>query len=248
MLIEENKPLAPLTTFGIGGPARWFVEAATEEDVVESAAWARGTGRTCLCWAAEATCWFRMRDSTGWCCTWRLRGIAALQMRAGWRAVSCRQPGKTGTVCGAKPRGCCCGHGVPGGDSGHGRRDAGAERGRVRAGSGFGDRAGAGFRPTGAEFVEFSGDECGFSYRRSRFNSTDEGRYVVTRVDYRLTSRAVRRNCIMQNCRGNLPAVRRRDWWKLRRPCGASGRAKACCWWRVIPIAAAREASSRTRW
>ena len=36
------------------------------------------------------------------------------------------------------------------------------------------------------EFVEFANAECGFSYRRSRFNSTDRGRYVVTRVDYRL--------------------------------------------------------------
>jgi len=36
-------------------------------------------------------------------------------------------------------------------------------------------------------FVEFTGEECGFSYRRSRFNSTDRGRYLVTRVDYRLT-------------------------------------------------------------
>ena len=35
-------------------------------------------------------------------------------------------------------------------------------------------------------FVEFSKVECGFAYRRSRFNSTDKGRYIVTRVDYRL--------------------------------------------------------------
>jgi UDP-N-acetylmuramate dehydrogenase len=36
------------------------------------------------------------------------------------------------------------------------------------------------------EFVEFTNAECGFSYRGSRFNTTDRGRYVVTRVDYRL--------------------------------------------------------------
>jgi UDP-N-acetylmuramate dehydrogenase len=36
------------------------------------------------------------------------------------------------------------------------------------------------------EFVEFANAECGFAYRRSRFNTTDRGRYVVTRVDYRL--------------------------------------------------------------
>jgi UDP-N-acetylmuramate dehydrogenase len=36
-------------------------------------------------------------------------------------------------------------------------------------------------------FVEFPAAECGFAYRRSRFNSIDRGRYIVTRVDYRLT-------------------------------------------------------------
>jgi UDP-N-acetylmuramate dehydrogenase len=36
-------------------------------------------------------------------------------------------------------------------------------------------------------FVEFAAAECGFAYRRSRLNSADRGRYVVTRVDYRLT-------------------------------------------------------------
>src|SRR5450631_906302 len=41
MLLEENKPLAPFTTLGIGGPARWFTKANGEEDVVEAAAWVR---------------------------------------------------------------------------------------------------------------------------------------------------------------------------------------------------------------
>ena len=34
--------------------------------------------------------------------------------------------------------------------------------------------------------MEFSAAECGFSYRRSRFNTVDRGRFIVTRVDYRL--------------------------------------------------------------
>jgi len=36
------------------------------------------------------------------------------------------------------------------------------------------------------KLVELSSAECEFSYRRSRFNSTDRGRFIVTRVDYRL--------------------------------------------------------------
>jgi UDP-N-acetylmuramate dehydrogenase len=34
--------------------------------------------------------------------------------------------------------------------------------------------------------VEFDAEDCGFSYRKSRFNTTDAGRFLVTRVDYRL--------------------------------------------------------------
>jgi len=36
MLLQENVPLAPLTTFHIGGPARYFIEAANIADVQEA--------------------------------------------------------------------------------------------------------------------------------------------------------------------------------------------------------------------
>jgi UDP-N-acetylmuramate dehydrogenase len=35
-------------------------------------------------------------------------------------------------------------------------------------------------------FVELSASECGFAYRRSRFNTTGRERFIVSRVDYRL--------------------------------------------------------------
>ncbi len=41
MLIRENVALAPLTTLGVGGPARYFVEAHTEADVIEAVDLAR---------------------------------------------------------------------------------------------------------------------------------------------------------------------------------------------------------------
>src|SRR6476660_4463222 len=41
MLLEENKPLAPFTTLGIGGPSRWFTVAKTENEIAEAAQWAR---------------------------------------------------------------------------------------------------------------------------------------------------------------------------------------------------------------
>jgi UDP-N-acetylmuramate dehydrogenase len=42
MLLQENIPLAPLTTFRIGGPARFFVEARSRIEVEEAVRLARG--------------------------------------------------------------------------------------------------------------------------------------------------------------------------------------------------------------
>ena len=39
--VEENVALAPLTTFGIGGAARWFVDVKSEDDVREALDFAR---------------------------------------------------------------------------------------------------------------------------------------------------------------------------------------------------------------
>jgi UDP-N-acetylmuramate dehydrogenase len=41
LVVEENVPLAPLTTIGIGGPARFFVRATNVDEVREALAWAR---------------------------------------------------------------------------------------------------------------------------------------------------------------------------------------------------------------
>jgi len=39
--ILEHVPLAPLTTLGIGGPARYFVEARSADDICDALAFAR---------------------------------------------------------------------------------------------------------------------------------------------------------------------------------------------------------------
>lgn len=39
--IQKNIPLAPMTTFGIGGAARFFCEAASEEEMMEAVTYAR---------------------------------------------------------------------------------------------------------------------------------------------------------------------------------------------------------------
>src|SRR5258706_7685362 len=41
MMLQENVPLAPLTTFRLGGPARFFVEAESAWEVQEAVEFAR---------------------------------------------------------------------------------------------------------------------------------------------------------------------------------------------------------------
>lgn len=47
--LRENVALAPLTTFELGGPARFFVEATTDDDVARALAWAHARGLPVLC-------------------------------------------------------------------------------------------------------------------------------------------------------------------------------------------------------
>lgn len=42
--IQENIPLAPLTTFQIGGPAKYFAEVRSESDIHEAMRWAKDRG------------------------------------------------------------------------------------------------------------------------------------------------------------------------------------------------------------
>jgi UDP-N-acetylmuramate dehydrogenase len=42
--LQENIPLAPLTTLGVGGPARYFIEAASVDDVRAAVIWAHERG------------------------------------------------------------------------------------------------------------------------------------------------------------------------------------------------------------
>jgi UDP-N-acetylmuramate dehydrogenase len=187
VLIEENKALAPFTTFGIGGPARWFVEAGSEDDVVRAAAWVRELGVPLFVLGSGSNLLVADRGFQGLVLHVALLGIEAddgeggevlFRVAAGedWEHFVRRAIAENCA-------GIECLAGIPGTVGGTPVQNVGAYGQEV---SSVIERVRAIDLRDGRS-VEFSAEECGFAYRKSRFNTDDRGRYAVTRVDYRLT-------------------------------------------------------------
>jgi len=184
--IEENKPLAPFTTFGIGGPARWFVGAQDEDDVLGAAAWAQERAVPLFVLGGGSNLLVADAGFDGMVLRVGLRGIEVneadadqvlLSAAAGENWECCVQRSVESDCAGIE-----CLAGIPGTVGGTPVQNVGA----------YGQEVGSVIERVrvidlvdGAS-VEFQANECGFSYRRSRFNAEDRGRYIVTRVDYRL--------------------------------------------------------------
>jgi UDP-N-acetylmuramate dehydrogenase len=187
MLIRENQPLAPFTTFGIGGPARWFVEAASEDEIVEATAWARGRGIALFVLGGGSNLLVSDAGFDGLVMRVALRGIETAPADGGQRIYRIAA-GEDWDHCVERSvqencAGIECLAGIPGTVGGTPVQNVGAYGQEVAS---VIERVRA-FDLEARAFVEFSAAECGFAYRRSRFNSADRGRFIVTRVDYRLT-------------------------------------------------------------
>lgn len=187
MNLKKNQPLAPFTTLGIGGPARWFAEAACEDEIAEAAAWTRERGMQLFVLGGGSNLLVSDAGFDGLVLHVRLRGIAADNAAAAGERIYRAAAGEDwdAFVTRAVAENCAgveCLAGIPGTVGGTPVQNVGA----------YGQEAASVIECVWAcdleqqEFVEFTAEECGFSYRRSRFNTTDRGRYIVTRVDYRL--------------------------------------------------------------
>jgi UDP-N-acetylmuramate dehydrogenase len=186
MQMEENRPLAPFTTFAIGGPARWLVEAASEPEIVEAVEWAGERGIPLFVLGGGSN--VLMSDT----------GFAGLVLRIALRGISTATtegPGRVYCVAAGEPWEHCvqralqdecagieCLSGIPGTAGGTPVQNVGAYGQEV---SSVVDRVRA-FDLHARAFVELTAAECDFAYRRSRFNTSDRRRFIITRVDYRL--------------------------------------------------------------
>ncbi|MGC1462795.1 MAG: UDP-N-acetylmuramate dehydrogenase [Terracidiphilus sp.] len=185
MQMKENQLLAPFTTFGIGGPARWFVEAASEGEIAEAAAWAKERGVVLFVLGGGSNLLVSDAGFNGLVVHVGLRGIT-LSEDVGlmiYRAAAGEDwDGFVERVVAENCAGLECLAGIPGTVGGTPVQNVGAYGQEVASSI---ERVRA-FDLEKHVFVEFAAAECGFGYRRSRFNAADRGRYVVTRVDYRL--------------------------------------------------------------
>lgn len=186
MRMEENKPLAPFTTFGIGGPARWFLEAASEDEIAEAAAWADERAVKLFVLGGGSNLLVSDAGFDGLVMRVGLRGITAKDeegQRIYQAAAGEDWDGFVAFSTEAECAGIECLAGIPGTIGGTPVQNVGAYGQEVASAI---ERVRA-FDLREHAFVEFTAAECGFAYRRSRFNTVDRGRYIVTRVDYRLS-------------------------------------------------------------
>jgi UDP-N-acetylmuramate dehydrogenase len=185
MQFLQNVPLAPYTTFHIGGPARWFAQAENEDDIAAGIQFAAGRGLRLFVLGGGSNLLVSDEGFPGLVLRIALRGIASAIENGRFLVSAAAGEDWDGLVAysvDADSAGVECLSGIPGTVGGTPVQNVGAYGQevsqtivRVRA-----------FDRETEQFVDLPASACGFSYRRSIFNSTARGRYVVSRVDYAL--------------------------------------------------------------
>lgn len=182
---QENIPLAPFTTLSIGGPARYFTQALSENTVLEAIDFAKrkelplfvlGGGSNLLV-ADNGFDGLVLQVAIHQSSYRRSDGSVFVRAGAGvsWDSLvaNCVQKKLAGVECLS---------GIPGWVGGTPIQNVGAYGQEV---AGVISRVRAYDRQNGL-VVELSNSECAFGYRRSLFNTTARGRYIVLEVEYEL--------------------------------------------------------------
>ena len=178
-------PLAPLTTLGVGGPARWYVRANDVEQVQAAGRWAADRGLPLFVLGGGSNIVVSGRGFPGLVLHVAIAGAhlhpagseAILDAGAGepWDAVVAR-------AVAAGYAGLECLSGIPGSVGGTPIQNVGAYGQEV---------AGSILHVTvvdthAGDILQIPAAACGFEYRQSRFKQADAGRFIVCGVTYRL--------------------------------------------------------------
>jgi UDP-N-acetylmuramate dehydrogenase len=184
--LQENLPLSAWTTFGVGGPARYFLNAASEQDVLDGLDSAKRLKIPVFVLGGGSNLLIADRGFEGLVLRVGLRGMTwegtHLRAAAGedWDDVvaGCVNKGFGGVECLS---------GIPGLAGGTPVQNVGAY-GQEVADVLVGVRA---LDRQTESVVELSKQDCGFAYRSSIFNSTQKDRYIVLSITYQLQEHAV---------------------------------------------------------
>ena len=185
MQFLEEVALAPYTTFQIGGPARWFAEAESEDDIAAGVAFARDRQLPLFVLGGGSNLLVSDAGFPGLVLHIALRGIVSTQERGRPMISAAAGEDWDGLVAYAVAANCAgveCLSGIPGTVGGTPVQNVGAY-GQEVSQTIVTVRV---FDRKTAQFGDLPASACGFSYRRSIFNSTHRERYVVSRVDYAL--------------------------------------------------------------
>ena len=186
MHLQENVPLAPLTTFQIGGPARFFVEAASRGDVEEAVRFAQSRDLPLFVLGGGSNLLVADAGWPGLVLRVAIRGIERTGDRDG-KTIFEVGAGEAwddfvAHAVKAECAGAECLSGIPGSVGGTPVQNVGAygqEVSRtIESVEAFDLRDG--------QVRELCNEGCGFSYRTSIFNTTERGRFVILRVTYAL--------------------------------------------------------------
>jgi UDP-N-acetylmuramate dehydrogenase len=178
-------PLAPLATLGVGGAARWFHRATTLTDIARAHAWASANRTPVFVLGGGSNVVVADRGVDGLVLQVALEGVTlADHGEATFVRAAAGVPWDT-VVSAVTARGLAgveCLSGIPGSVGGTPVQNVGAYGQEVADSI---DTVSAFDRESGG-FVELTNGACGFSYRTSRFRTTDRGRFVICGVTFRL--------------------------------------------------------------
>jgi UDP-N-acetylmuramate dehydrogenase len=185
--LRDNVPLAPMTTLGIGGPARYFAEVTTTDSLISGVNWANSRSVPLFVLGGGSN--VVVADS----------GFPGLALRVSIRGIETRLDDQgVLVVAGAGEEwdslvaqcvannwsGFECLSGIPGRVGATPIQNVGA----------YGQETSETLESVEAldlargSLVSLSASDCEFGYRTSRFKARDRGRFVITRVTYRLAA------------------------------------------------------------
>jgi len=187
--IQEQVVLAPYTSLGLGGPARYFITCHDEHQLAEAVTWARERALRVLILGGGSNLIVSDQGFDGAVIHLRMQSLQ-FEIDAGGATVTA-EAGELWDeiVRAAVERGLAgieCLSGIPGSAGATPMQNVGA----------YGQEVSETIQSV--ETLEiatlqrrvFAAGECYFGYRQSRFRRRDAGRFIITRVIYRLVRQA----------------------------------------------------------